>query len=413
MKNTMDYESPIHELSQGLLEWLRSQSYSEDHINKHRQTADKIGKFMKACGISEYTAEVGTAFLDDYFSKRNVGNQHRKRVTMIVCRLSGYIEGRMPELRMITHIDRNPLTDQFATVLEDYLKWCQAQGSKESTIRVKSKFCWNFLLYLTNLGCEKTDDITPEQICRACLMFNDKNAWSQVRVFLGYLCDNGYVGSDYSSLVPHYRRPFVMPSVYTEEEICRMEAAIDQSSKTGIRDYAMLILATRYGMRAGDIAKLSFQNLDFERGYIRLVQEKTNQPWEAKMLPDVKEALRNYIDKVRPNTDSAFVFLRRRAPLREIGNSSLRDAMKRYFHAAGIDAAGRKRGPHALRSSLASSMVNDNVPYEVVRKVLGHVDPNAIKHYAKIDIERLREYAIPVPEPVGFFARFLHGEVQI
>ena len=81
--------------------------------------------------------------------------------------------------------------------------------------------------------------------------------------------------------------------------------------------------------------------------------------------------------------------------------------------AAGIDPDGRKQGPHAFRSSLASSMVNDNIPYEVVRKTLGHTDQNAIRSYARLDLEQLRGYALPVMEAAGTFAAFLEGRCSL
>ena len=79
------------------------------------------------------------------------------------------------------------------------------------------------------------------------------------------------------------------------------------------------------------------------------------------------------------------------------------------FRIAGVNVEGRKHGPHVFRSSLASSMVNDGYPYETVRTVLGHTDPRAITHYAKLDIEKLRVCAIPVPPPSGKFKSFLKG----
>ncbi|MBQ7522502.1 MAG: tyrosine-type recombinase/integrase [Clostridia bacterium] len=78
-----------------------------------------------------------------------------------------------------------------------------------------------------------------------------------------------------------------------------------------------------------------------------------------------------------------------------------------------IDVNGRKHGPHALRSSLASSLVSGGVPYDTVRKILGHSDPDAIKHYVKTDIERLRRCAIDPPEPAGIFFELLDGRRQV
>ncbi|OLN25817.1 putative integrase/recombinase [Desulfosporosinus metallidurans] len=172
----------------------------------------------------------------------------------------------------------------------------------------------------------------------------------------------------------------------------------------------MLLLATRLGMRSGDIARLTFDEIDFGGNFIRLVQEKTQQPLELPLLPEIKDAIQNYIKNARPIVnDECRIFLRQKAPYQGITTSALRFATTKYFRKAGIDISGKKHGVHTFRSSIASSMVNDQVPYDVVRKVLGHTDPDAIKHYARVDIERLREYAIPVPEPSGVFEAFLDG----
>lgn len=92
--------------------------------------------------------------------------------------------------------------------------------------------------------------------------------------------------------------------------------------------------------------------------------------------------------------------------------SFLRFATTRYFKKADIDISGKKHGPHTFRSSMASSMVNNDIPYDVIRSILGHAHPDAVKHYAKLDIERLRECAIEVPEPSGIFKDFLSRGLQ-
>lgn len=83
--------------------------------------------------------------------------------------------------------------------------------------------------------------------------------------------------------------------------------------------------------------------------------------------------------------------------------------MSKYIRLGKIDPGSRKHGPHALRSSLASSMINNETPYETVRKILGH---SSIKHYAKIDVEKLRKYSLEPPTPTGEFLNFLYGEVR-
>ena len=106
------------------------------------------------------------------------------------------------------------------------------------------------------------------------------------------------------------------------------------------------------------------------------------------------------------------VFINAYAPYNPVTTSTIRAALRKYISLAGIDYGNRKRGPHALRASLASSMVNNDISYETVRKVLGHSSKSAIKHYARIDIENLRKYSLTPPPPSGRFFDFLHGEVE-
>lgn len=297
-------------------------------------------------------------------------------------------------------------------MLESYLSYCRKIGNKDGTIIAKRLFCSRFLKYLSDIGCHDLNAWTSSHICRACVKVQNKDAWAVIRMFLKFLNLSDLVKEDYSTLVPHYKKAIIIPVTYSENEVNRFETAIDRNTAIGKRDYAMLILATRLGMRSGDIVKLSLEELDFQQETIHLIQEKNNQSLNLLMLPEIKEALNDYIENARPEVDSNYVFLRINAPYQRITTSVLRFATTKYFKKAGIDISDKKHGPHTFRSSLASSMVNDNIPYDVVRSILGHSDPDSIKHYAKLDIERLREYAIEVPEPSGIFKEFLDGGMQ-
>lgn len=107
------------------------------------------------------------------------------------------------------------------------------------------------------------------------------------------------------------------------------------------------------------------------------------------------------------------MFLRIVPPYSHISVQAITKIVRTAIAAAGIDPDGRKQGPHAFRPSLASSMVNDNIPYEVVRKTLGHTDQSAIRSYARLDLEQLRGYALPVMEAAGTFAAFLEGRCSL
>lgn len=162
-------------------------------------------------------------------------------------------------------------------------------------------------------------------------------------------------------------------------------------------------------MRAGDIASLKFNSLDFEKERIRFIQNKTGNPSDLYMIPEIQAALKDYIISERPASSSEFVFLKSFAPYTEISYSVVSFTVKKYILRSGIDISRKKHGPHSLRSSLATSMINDGISYESVRRVLGHNSPNAIKHYAKLDLSILRNCALECSAPSGNLFRFLEG----
>lgn len=215
---------------------------------------------------------------------------------------------------------------------------------------------------------------------------------------------------DLSGIVPHYRRRKPLPTTYTPEEIARVEEAVDTSTDTGKRNLAIIQLATRMGLRSGDIAKLKLTEINFGNGTINITQEKTGLPISLQMPSGVSATLATHVKNDIRTTVDGYVFHCMVAPYGRVSTSIIRHAINDSFSAAKIDTAGKKHGPHAFRSSLASSMVNDGTPYEVVRRILGHSDPDVIKHYAKVDIENLRMCSIDPPVPTGRFGKYLSGK---
>ena len=224
-----------------------------------------------------------------------------------------------------------------------------------------------------------------------------------------YLVVEEKLETDYSTLIPHYSKPYVIPSVYSIGEIRRIEESIDTSTIRGKRDYAIILLASRMGLRSGDIVKLKIEDIK-GKDELNIIQQKTGNTLHLPLIDEVSSAIADYLT-VRPLSVAKEIFLSTCAPYNPISTGTIRNSLKKYIIDAGIDIGNRKKGPHALRSSLASSMVNDDISYETVRKVLGHSSNNAIKHYARIDVEKLRQYCLAPPKVSGNFKAFLDREV--
>jgi site-specific recombinase XerD len=293
-------------------------------------------------------------------------------------------------------------------LLADYQQYCRKNGLREGSIALYEKECRWFLYNLADGGGAEPFQITASRVVAACLTLTSNSYLSTIRTFLRYCTESGSTDRDYSYVIPPYKRPQPMPSVYSEEEILRLEKAVNRETPAGKRDYAIILLATRLGLRLEDIRTLSFNELDFKHDAIRLTQDKTLAAIEPLMVSELRTALLDYIDNARPNVGGS-IFRISYPPYRQMTKTGIDACFRRAIRKAKIENAGRGCGPRAFRSSLASSMVNDGIPYEAVRKTLGHVDPNAISHYAKLDIHQLRFYALPVPESTGAFADLLAG----
>lgn len=398
-------------LEQGLLRLLQEKAYGKDTLNNYHRKLNQLGRYMVANDIVTYDPFVGQRFIDDYCSTRGLGAGTRQGFQTVLHRLddfyaSQYSSQRNPVLP--------PLSPPYTTWMEAYLQQCrEADGNRDSTIVGKRYFLREFYGHLESLGCHDLREADFALIGRACLLQNDKDGWAVIRTFLRYLNAADLLPRDFSTIVPSFTRAFRLPSTYTEDEVNRFEEGIDTHSNVGKRDYAMLLLATRLGMRSGDIANLTISSLGFTHDTIRITQEKTSEPLHLAMIPAVKTALADYLKNGRPEAGLPYVFLRARAPFEKITTSVVRHGTAKYFSKAGIDTTGKKHGPHVFRFSLASSMINHGESYDVVRKILGHADPDAVKHYARVDIERLRAYAIAPPAPSGCFQEFLDGRVPL
>lgn len=394
-------------LENKLLERLKARGCSSITITGYRYLCNSIISWLQDNGFRYYTKEGGNSFLKDY-SNTHGSNQYYTNLRTVVYRLNDLIDDNWKDV----HSDKGKhfiLSAEFIAVIDRYCAYEIETGLASGTIKYKRYGTSWFLHELGKLQCASLEALSPRVITMACTKITDHNLWGEIRVFLKYLIESGEVNIDYSTLVPHYRKPYVIPSVYSIDEIKQIENAIDTSTIQGKRDYAIILLASRMGLRSGDIAKLRINDIK-NRHDINIVQEKTGNTLHLPLISEVKLALEDYIS-VRPLSAADEIFINLYAPYKSITTGTIRNALKKYIASAGIDIGNRKKGPHALRSSLASSMVNDDISYETIRKVLGHSSKNAIKHYARIDVEKLRQYCLEPPEVSGKFKIFLQGEV--
>ncbi|HPE39391.1 MAG TPA: hypothetical protein PK567_07925, partial [Bacillota bacterium] len=188
------------------------------------------------------------------------------------------------------------LPDALMTPLQEYLVHCAEKGNRQSTIDYKHWICNRFLKNLLELGCTKIKDMTGDHVQAAFLALGAIRYWERIGPFLRFLADSNYLKQNYSGLIQHRRHPMPQPTVYSPEEISSVEGSFDLCSPAGIRNYAITLLMSRYGIRACDVAALTFDNIDFDNNRLRFIQQKTDDPWEGELFPEIKSALQRYIN---------------------------------------------------------------------------------------------------------------------
>lgn len=221
---------------------------------------------------------------------------------------------------------------------------------------------------------------------------------SSVRSFLRFLLFKGLVRRDLSPAIPSFAnwRLARLPAVVDRKDLERLLNAVDATKPIGMRDRAALLCMIELGLRASDVAAITAAGVDLPGNVLRLGHAKERRVAELPMTKRLALALREYLRRGRPRSDSPELFVIHRAPigqaLKPIG---IRDIVVRYAALAGLAAS--IRGTHVIRHSVASSLINAGASIKGIADLLGHrsIDTTAI--YAKVDLQTLARVAMPWP----------------
>jgi site-specific recombinase XerD len=224
---------------------------------------------------------------------------------------------------------------------------------------------------------------------------------SDVGSFLRFLTMRGVLQKDLSVELPKIRIPrdAKIPSVWEQELVVRLLEAVDRSSAKGKRDYAILLLASRLGMRVGDIRTLKLDQIHWEDSTIEVRQSKTGMPLSLPMTNEVGEALIDYLKSGRPQTAHREVFLKVKPPFGPFSGNNLHHIVTYWRLLAGIRfRSPQKRGMHSLRHTLATRLLQKATPLTTIAGILGHTSLESTRIYAKADVEALRSVALDPEE---------------
>ncbi len=232
---------------------------------------------------------------------------------------------------------------------------------------------------------------------RSCCPKRMQLILTALRSFLRFLYLRGQLAAPLAEHLPKVAgwRLSEPPKWLASDAIERTLASCDRRSDVGQRDYAILMLLARLGLRAGEIVSMELEDIRWETGEIR-VCGKGQQRKCFPLSQEVGKAVAAYLENVRRPCGSRRVFLRIRAPYRGLANSaSLGAIVRRALSRAGLDPPSK--GAHLFRHSLATHMLQNGATLTEIGQILHHKSPNTTAIYAKADISGLRALARPWP----------------
>ena len=380
--------------------------YNKVRIQLYEKDWKELQNFMTEHNVCYFSSEIGNSFLFQKFGATDLKilsskamRQVRAVNMLIEYRIHGHI---LSKRRRIPQ----PFTESVNKLFEAYISKRVQDGRSPKTIKSDRIYLTRFSDHIGSIHLESLKNLESKHI------FDYVNSMAgltkasiycglcNLRNILRYLYEENAIKVNLESIVPSIKidKTAKIPSAFSEDEVNRLLKSVDRGNPKGKRDYAILLLAARLGMRAGEICNLEFSNMNWTLNEIQFNQTKTGKHILLPLLPDVGNAIIEYLKYGRPQIKNEHIFLRHICPISLLSPPTLHSIVSLYLRKAGISVPpGKKHGPHALRHSLASALLVKNVPLPVISEVLGHTNSQTTSIYLKIDLTHLKQCMLEVP----------------
>ena len=286
---------------------------------------------------------------------------------------------------------------RYQNIIHDFIK-TQSQDNKWSRVTCKNGE-WQIRQFLTYLEKQSIDlaSVTAEHIDE----YLQKSAlkWSRVsiatavhrlRAWFRHCEKKGWVRSGLSATIfsPRIYRHEGLPLGPTWEEIsCIIELATG-NTPAQLRNRAILLLLSLYGLRSGEVRRLRIDDIDWQKEQIHIIRSKSKQYGIYPLEPSVGNAIVRYLQKARPSTNTRILFLTLHAPFRPLSQGGLYYIVAHYI--SKVCSREKGFGPHSLRHACARHMVESGLSFKEIGDCLGHRNPETTQLYAKIHLSSLR-----------------------
>ncbi|SAL07266.1 integrase family protein [Caballeronia calidae] len=390
-------EGPLAEHLDAFESLLRHQGYAQESIRRYLCLIADFSVWLKRKNmlIEDVAHEAAQRYLRyrAHHRSRRRGEEYTLRRFVQLLQDNGIVARDAPIA--LTRVEK--IVSEYALYLH------QERGLAATTIRTYRRCACLFLTKQYGNGITRLSELRAREIIdfvqyeAAQSPARAKPITKVLRSFLRYARYRGLIKIDLAAVVPMVANWSMasIPKAISPEHARQALASCDRHRPIGRRDYAILLLLARLGLRGGEVASLTLDDIDWDAGTFN-IHGKGGQESPLPLLAPVGEAIADYLKNGRADSESRNVFLRINAPIRGFKTGkAVSNVVKYALERAGIDSP--RKGAHQFRHALATQMLRQGSALAEISEVLRHKSPDSTRIYAKVDLDSLRKLAPPWP----------------
>jgi site-specific recombinase XerD len=403
----------VSELVSGLDAKLVRLGYKPSTMVWYRGCWRRLEAFCASRGVQEFSLDLAMTWVDQacggFFDKEQAGTL--KATDVYLFRVAAMLDDFAVHGAVLRRYCRTVgrLTVGEADVLARFQAWLRDSGCAASTVRAYGTVAAEFLAFTdTRGGLAGLDTGVIDAFVATLAGYQAKTVEHKlcaVRSLLRFAARERLADPVVLAAIPAAKstRQARIPSVWDLADVTKILQAVDRGNPCGKRDYAIILLITRLGLRGVDVKRLRFADLDWPGNRLSVVQAKTGRRVALPLLKDVGWAIIDYVRHGRPASDCPEVFVRHTAPIGPFSDQDhLHQILAKHARAAHVPLGEQRRhGMHSLRHTLATRLLEDGTPVEQIADILGHRSVASTGVYLKSSLRLLAACALDPDAPAS------------